>query len=68
MVILIATIIGVLAGGLGLVSLLDTLTGLELTTWFLEKIWSVLQFLLTPIVDLFQLIFNSLSDLVRGFF
>lgn len=65
---MIATIIGVLAGGLGLVSLLDTLTGLELTTWFLEKIWSVLQFLLTPIVDLFQLIFNSLSDLVRGFF
>ena len=65
---MIVAIIGILAGSLGLVSILDTVLPGNLTEWFISGIWSVLQYLITPIVKLFTLIFDSVCSIIRSFF
>ena len=50
---MIVAIIGIIAGGLGLTSLIDSLTGANLTTTVLNGIWGGLQYLIQPIIDLF---------------
>lgn len=65
---MIVAIIGILAGSLGLVSILDTVLPGNLTEWFISGIWSVLQYLITPIVKLFNLIFDSVCSIIRSFF
>lgn len=65
---MIVAIIGIIAGGLGLTSLIDSLTGANLTTTVLNGIWGGLQYLIQPIIDLFFLIFNSIFDTVKNFF
>ena len=65
---MIVAIISIIAGAMGLTSLIDSLAGTELTTTVLSGIWSGLQVLLQPIVDLFMLIFDSILGIVRSFF
>lgn len=65
---MIIAIIGILAGSLGLVSILDTVVPGDLSGWFISGVWGVLQFLLTPIVKLFTMIFDSFLSLIRSFF
>ena len=65
---MIVAIISILAGGLGLTSIIDNLAGTEITTTFITGIWGVLQFLIQPIIDLFSLIFDKLLEIVRSFF
>lgn len=65
---MIAAFIGVLAGGLGLVALLDTVIPGNLTETVLNGIWHVLQVLITPIIDLLGLIWGSITDFIRNLF
>ena len=65
---MIVAIIGVLAGGLGLISILDSITPGDLTGWFLDKIWGVLQFLIMPLFRLFELIWSSICGIVKDIF
>ena len=65
---MIAAFIGVLAGGLGLVALLDTVIPGNLTETVLNGIWHVLQVLITPIIQLLSLIWGSVTDFIRNLF
>ena len=65
---MIVAIISILAGALGLTALVDNFVGSELTAQFLGGIWSVLQFLITPIIDLFMLIWDKVQEIIRSFF
>ena len=65
---MIVAIISILAGALGLTALVDNFVGSELTSQFLGGIWSVLQFLITPIIDLFMLIWDKVQEIIRSFF
>ena len=64
---MIVTFIGILAGGLSLTALIDKFVGSELTANFLSGIWTVLEFLISPIVSLFTLIWDKLIEIVRSF-
>ena len=64
---MIVAIIGILAGALGLTSLIDNVIGSDITVTFLNGIWHVLQFLIEPILSLFSLIWDKLIELVRLF-
>ena len=68
MVNLIAVFIGILAGSLSLTALIDQFVGTELTSHFLGGIWDVLQFLISPILSLFSLIWDKLIEIVRAVF
>ena len=55
-------------GAMSLTALIDEFAGTELTTHFLGGIWSVLEFLISPIIDLFGLIWDKLIDIVSALF
>ena len=65
---MLVTVISVLVGGLGLTSLIDSLTGSELTSAIINGIWSVLQFVVEPFINLFSLIWDKLIDIVSALF
>lgn len=65
---MIAAIIGILAGGLGLTALVDNFAGTELTAAILDGLWSVLQFVLSPLLMLLSNIWDKLLEIVRSLF
>ena len=65
---MIVAIISILAGALGLTGLIDKIVGTDFTVGFISGIWSVLQFLITPIIDLFMLIWDKVQEIIRSFF
>lgn len=65
---MIVAIIGILAGTVGLVSLIGTGDSGNVTDSFISAIWPVLQYLITPIVKLFILIFDVVCSIIRQFF
>ena len=65
---MIVAIIGILAGGLGLTALIDNVVGTDITASFVSGIWSVLQYLINPIIDLFSLILDKIFDIIRSIF
>ena len=65
---MIAAVLGALAGSLGLITILDSITPGDLSGWFIEKIWSVLSLLINPIFDLFKLIFSGIISIVKAIF
>jgi len=65
---MIVAIIGILAGGLGLTALIDNVVGTDITASFVSGIWSVLQYLINPIIDLFSLILDKIFEIIRSIF
>lgn len=64
---MIVAIISILAGSLGLTALIDNMVGSDFTSHFLSGIWGVLQYLISPIISLFMLIWDKLTEFVRSF-
>lgn len=65
---MIVAIIGILAGGLGLTALIDNMVGTDFSTSFVTSVWGVLQYLISPIISLFSLIWDKLTEFVQSFF
>ena len=65
---MIVAIIGILAGGLGLTALIDNVVGTDFTASFVSGIWSVLQYLINPIIDLFGMILDKIFEIIRSIF
>ena len=65
---MLSAIVGALMGAIGLTSLLDAITGADVTTWFFEHIGSVCTVLLQPIFTLFCSLYDAILSVVRGIF
>lgn len=64
---MIAAVIGALLGAVGLVSLIDSIAGTNVTAWFFEKVTTVVMFFLQPLFDLLCFLLDSVVDVVKSF-